>query len=75
MEPGVSHIGQRATIRVRVPGRGPSGGPALSDVVGEVLAVDATSVTVRRRSGEVTTVPRQAIVVFHPIVERPRRGR
>lgn len=47
----------------------------MTDVVGEILAVDAESVTVRRRSGELARVPRGAIVVFHPIVERPRPER
>ena len=47
----------------------------MTDVVGEIVSVDEQTVTVRRRSGEVTSVPRGAIVVFHPITERrpPRR--
>jgi hypothetical protein len=51
-------IGQRVVVRRALPGEvGPSGGPALTDVVGVLEAWDDNSLSVRRESGEVVVIP------------------
>ena len=49
MELGAEHIGRRVVVRRAVPGeRGPSGGPALTDVLGVLEAVTDETLRVRR---------------------------
>ena len=51
-------IGSRVVIRSRLPGRtGPSGGPALTDVIGELETYDDTTAVVMRRDGTRVSVP------------------
>ena len=67
--------GVRVVVRSRVPGEtGPSGGPALTDVVGVVESVDADEVVLRRRDGSVRTV-RWALVVAAKVVPDLPAGR
>ncbi|CAN5420542.1 GNAT family N-acetyltransferase [soil metagenome] len=57
-------IGSRVVIRSWLPGRhGPSGGPALTDVIGELEAYDGTTAGVVRRDGTRVSVPVTDIVV------------
>jgi N-acetylglutamate synthase len=56
-------VGVRVVVRSLVPGEtGPSGGPAMTDVVGVIESVDSEEVTVRRRDGSVRTVPWSLVV-------------
>jgi N-acetylglutamate synthase len=51
-------IGQRVVVRRALPGEvGPSGGPALTDVIGVLEAWEDDSLSVRRESGEVVIIP------------------
>jgi hypothetical protein len=51
-------------VRSRVPGEtGPSGGPALTDVVGVVEAADEREVVVRRRDDSTRRIAREDILV------------
>ncbi|GAB3623562.1 hypothetical protein GCM10027418_16450 [Mariniluteicoccus endophyticus] len=63
---GVS-IGGRASLRVTAPD-----GPG--DIVGVVTALDDASITMRRRGGSVTTLPRAAVTAARvvPLVARGR---
>lgn len=75
VRPQTHHIGGRATVRFRIPGTGPSGGPAMSDAVGIVREVTESHVVVERKTGEQMRIPTASIVVFHPIatgISRPR---
>lgn len=49
-------------MRYRTGGIGPSGGPELTDVIGHVRALDDATVTVRRRDGELVSVPWAEVV-------------
>ena len=49
-------VGQRAVVRFRTGGTGPSGGPEMTDVIGYVRAVDADTVTLERKDGTASTV-------------------
>ena len=60
-------VGQRVTVRYRIGGTGPSGGPAMSDVVGELTEITNSSVFLRTRLGEIREVPRSEIVKVHVI--------
>ncbi len=69
-------IGQRVIVRSRVPGeRGPSGGPAMTDVVGVVELLDERQIVVRRTDGTARTVARGDIVVIKPVPPPPPRRR
>ncbi|MFY0407859.1 GNAT family N-acetyltransferase [Solicola sp. PLA-1-18] len=64
------------TVRAVVPGeRGPSGGPALTDVVGRVLRVTQTSADVERRDGQVVAVVLGDVVGVRVVPDAPRRTR
>lgn len=56
MSVGDADIGARVVVRSRLAGRGPSGGPQLTDVVGVLERADAESLTVRRRDGSMSRV-------------------
>jgi N-acetylglutamate synthase len=65
-------IGQRVVVRSLVPGeRGPSGGPAMTDVVGVLEVADEREVVVRRRDGTVQRVARADIVVMKSVPPPP----
>ncbi len=65
----------RVVVRHLAGGIGPSGGPALNDVVGRVLAVDDQSVTVQRRDGRSAVVSLDEIVTWKVVPDRPLRRR
>lgn len=59
-------------MRRLVPGEtGPSGGPALTDLLGVCLAWDATGCTVQPEDGPAVTIPLALIVSGKPVPPRP----
>ncbi|MEJ7633962.1 GNAT family N-acetyltransferase [Aeromicrobium sp.] len=68
-------VGQRVVVRHAVGGTGPSGGPAMSDVIGRVRSVDATDVTIERRDGRMHVVHLADVVTWKPVPDRPARRR
>ncbi|MEO8106568.1 MAG: GNAT family N-acetyltransferase [Actinomycetes bacterium] len=73
-----SALGRRVSVRMTAGGTGPSGGPALRDVVGffEAATGDEPSVwSVRRRTGEVVTVDAARVVAAKIVPDTPRRLR
>jgi N-acetylglutamate synthase len=77
MELGADHVGRRVVVRRAVPGeRGPSGGPALTDVLGVLEAATDETLRVRRDDGDVVTVDRAFVVAAKPVPPRtPARPR
>ena len=71
----VASIGQRMVVRYVVAGFGPSGGPAMTDVVGRVLALDARHVTVEKRDGSTVDVDLAAVVAAKIVPSSPVRSR
>lgn len=68
-------VGHRVVVRSRIPGeRGPSGGPAMTDVIGVVELADDQVIVVRRRDGVVRTVRRVDVVVVKRVPPPPRQG-
>jgi GNAT superfamily N-acetyltransferase len=67
--------GRRVVVRHRLPGRGPSGGPALNDVVGRLVELTAEDAVVERRDGSLARVPLADVVTWRPVPDRPRRRR
>jgi len=63
-------VGRRVVIRYLTGASGPSGGPEMSDVIGHVLSVDPTSVTLERRTGDVVTVDWADVVACKHVPER-----
>lgn len=69
-------VGKRVTLRRALPGQtGPTGGPAMTDVVGRVLAFESGSVLVERRDGELVRVHVHELVSGRVIPEGARRRR
>ncbi|MEZ5098005.1 MAG: hypothetical protein R2731_19155 [Nocardioides sp.] len=65
-------VGQRVVIRSLVPGQlGPSGGPAVTDVLGVCEAWGVDEAVVRREDGTVLTLPITLIVSGKPVPPRP----
>ncbi len=66
------HVGQRVVVRVTVPGElGPSGGPAMTDVLGILEAHSAETLVVRRLDDVMVTILRRDIVTSKPVPPRP----
>lgn len=66
-------VGERVVVRRRLPGRiGPSGGPALTDLLGVLEEWGERSLTVRAADGTVTVVDRTQVVAGKPVP--PRRS-
>jgi hypothetical protein len=58
-------VAQRIVVRSLVRGEvGPSGGPAMTDVVGVLEVVDEHEIVVRRKDGTIRRVARADIVVI-----------
>lgn len=73
---GPGLIGQRVVVRRMVRGEeGPSGGPALTDVLGILEAWDEVDLSVRRADGQLVRVPLADVVAGKPVPPRraPRR--
>lgn len=70
-----TNIGKRMVVRYVVGGTGPSGGPAMTDVVGRVLALDEEKVTVEKRDGSTVDVDLAAVVAAKIVPASPVRSR
>lgn len=69
-------VGRRVVVRHTLPGQtGPSGGPAMSDVIGWVRGLDAQVVRIEKRDGTFANVPVQDIVTAKAVPEGPARRR
>ena len=67
-------VGQRVVLRQVVHGeRGPSGGPALTDVLGVMESWTETATTVRREDGTIVEVARADLVAGKVVPPRPPR--
>ncbi|MGI8614360.1 MAG: hypothetical protein ACR2KL_10535 [Nocardioidaceae bacterium] len=67
-----SQVGHRVVVRFLVRGeRGPTGGPAMTDVLGVLRSYGSGGVTVERRDGTSVSVPLKDIVAAKPVLERP----
>lgn len=65
-------IGRRVVVRRRLPGStGPSGGPALTDLLGILEEWGEHTLTVRAEDGAATVVDRRHIVAGKPVPPRP----
>lgn len=67
--------GRRVVVRHETGGVGPSGGPELNDVIGRVLTVDETTVTLERRDGRSQAIDVAGIVTWKPVPDHPVRRR
>lgn len=66
-------IGRRVVVRSLVPGeRGPSGGPAMTDVIGVLESADEIEVTVRRSDGTSRRVARADLLVVKAVPPPPQ---
>lgn len=65
-------VGRRVVVRSVVRGQqGPSGGPALTDVLGVMESWTDTATTVRREDGTLVEVARADLVAGKPVPPRP----
>jgi ribosomal protein S18 acetylase RimI-like enzyme len=65
------HVGQRVVVRIRLGGeRGPSGGPAMTDVLGILTSIDENGLVVRREDGEEVAVRHAGVVTSKPVPPR-----
>jgi GNAT superfamily N-acetyltransferase len=70
---GPEHVGRRVVVRRAIPGdRGPSGRPALTDVLGVLELFGDQTLVVRRDDGQVVEVARSRVVAAKPVP--PRAG-
>ena len=68
-------VGQRVVVRRVVPGEtGPSGGPAMTDVLGVCLRWSDGECVVQPETGPAVTIPLRLIVSGKPVPPRPPRG-
>ena len=72
---GRDSTGKRVVVRYVISGRGPSGGPAMTDVVGRLVEVDEDAASIERRDGSLARVPLTDVVTWKPVPDRPRRSR
>jgi GNAT superfamily N-acetyltransferase len=70
-----AQLGARIVVRHETGGTGPTGGPEMTDVIGHVLAVDDSSVTLELRDGQTRVVARDSIVTWKLVPPRPVRRR
>jgi len=69
-------VGSRVVVRRRLPGEtGPSGGPAMSDVLGVCLRWSAGECVVQPESGAPVTIPLRDVVAGKQVPPRPDRRR
>lgn len=67
--------GRRIVVRHVVDGRGPSGGPAMTDVVGRLVELSEDEACVERRDGSLALVTLADIVTWRVVPDRPLRSR
>lgn len=64
-------VGTRVVVRRLVPGeRGPSGGPALTDVLGVLVRWSGDELAVQRENGEVVVIRQAEVVTAKPVPPR-----
>src|SRR5689334_1612333 len=64
-------VGQRVVVRRLLRGRrGPSGGPAMTDLLGVMESWSSEATTVRAESGELVAIPVADIVTGKPVPPR-----
>jgi ribosomal protein S18 acetylase RimI-like enzyme len=68
-------IGARIVVRHETGEVGPTGGAEMTDVIGHVLAVDDTAVTIEQRDGAERVVDLATVVTWKPVPDRPTRRR
>jgi len=69
-------VGHRVVVRSTVPGeRGPSGGPAFTDVIGRLLDHDGTTLRIQRRDGSEVDVATATVVAAKAVPEGRARVR
>ncbi|MGH3385044.1 MAG: hypothetical protein ACRDO1_10735 [Nocardioidaceae bacterium] len=67
-------VGHRVVVRRVLPGEtGPSGGPAMTDVLGDLEAWEGGELRVRRRDGALVSVPERDVVGGKRVPPAPRR--
>ncbi len=67
------HVGQRVVVRRVIRGEvGPSGGPAMTDVLGTLVSWDDDAICVQRDDGSRVDICRSDIVAGKPVPPRPR---
>jgi hypothetical protein len=67
-------VGRRVVVRRRLPGeRGPSGGPALTDVIGVLEAWEEDYVVVRRKDDTTVRIALAEIVAGKTVPPPPPR--
>lgn len=65
-------VGTRVVVRQVVRGEtGPSGGPALTDTLGELTSWSEDELVVRRADGVLVTIAQADVVAAKPIPPRP----
>jgi ribosomal protein S18 acetylase RimI-like enzyme len=65
-------VGQRVVVRRRLPGQtGPSGGPAMTDVLGTLVSWGASACVVAPEAGPSVQIPLAEIVAGKPVPPRP----
>ena len=67
--------GRRMVVRHVVGGRGPSGGPAMTGVVGRLVELTDDEARIERRDGSVARVPLADVVTWKVVPDRPTRTR
>ncbi len=68
-------VGTRIVVRHETGGVGPTGGPEMTDVIGHVVAVDDTSLTIEQRDGRSSVVDRATVTTWKRVPDRPVRRR
>jgi len=69
-----SDVGSRVVVRRLLPGeRGPSGGPAMTDVLGVLETYDAAGLVVRRADDTTVRVAHDLVVAAKTVPPPPRR--
>lgn len=71
LQVGEAEIGRRVVVRRRLPDSGLR--QLYADVLGELVGLDADSLTVRRRDGELVRVARTEVVAAKPVPPPARR--
>jgi len=72
---GPQCLGKRVVVRRILPGQtGPTGGPAMTDVLGVMESWDPDTTTVRTADGDLVTIAIAHIVSGKPVPPRPQRG-
>lgn len=67
--------GSRVVVRHLVGGSGPSGGPAMSDVVGRLVEVTQDEARIERRDGSLVSLLLADVVTWKVVPGRPLRSR